>query len=296
MSPLRTVCFAVGVVATATAAVAPGTPVYSLQGGGSGLETEGDYLENKIARGVYGATGNVFGAFGAVGAAAADEAKQDYRAAKSAARAARESTRDAARSARESARESVKNVKDAAMSARDSVHIPNKIGWPFDDKTVEDAKPKLSWSGGGAKQMVVDDRHAVFKFLSNPNNVFVAQGVLALVFGVVHLAKYDAFVSKFAGPVCRLFGLDWAAGAVGPHVKLVGAYLAGVLVSDVLAYKSNSAGFKRGKIWHEMGSCIAISAVCITDLFSAEQPADVVPHAIVAFLFAAWYSYLSKQY
>lgn len=49
---------------------------------------------------------------------------------------------------------------------RDSVHIPNKIGWPFDDKTVEDAKPKLSWSGGGAKQMVVDDRHAVVSITS----------------------------------------------------------------------------------------------------------------------------------
>ena len=30
--------------------------------------------------------------------------------------------------------------------------------------------------------------------------------------------------------------------------RLVGAYLIGVLVSDVLAYKSNSAGFKRGKV------------------------------------------------
>lgn len=30
--------------------------------------------------------------------------------------------------------------------------------------------------------------------------------------------------------------------------RLVGAYLAGVFVSDVLAYKSNSAGFKRGKV------------------------------------------------
>lgn len=30
--------------------------------------------------------------------------------------------------------------------------------------------------------------------------------------------------------------------------RLVGAYLAGVFLSDVLAYKSNSAGFKRGKV------------------------------------------------
>jgi len=28
----------------------------------------------------------------------------------------------------------------------------------------------------------------------------------------------------------------------------VGAYLAGVVLSDALAYKSNSAGFKRGKV------------------------------------------------
>ncbi len=35
--------------------------------------------------------------------------------------------------------------------------------------------------------------------------------------------------------------------------RLVGAYLAGVFLSDALAYKSNSAGFKRGKVrWNKL--------------------------------------------
>ena len=39
--------------------------------------------------------------------------------------------------------------------------------------------------------------------------------------------------------------------------RLVGAYLAGVFLSDMLAYKSNSAGFKRGKVgWHARGRSV----------------------------------------
>lgn len=100
---------------------------------------------------------------------------------------------------------------------RDSVHIPGKIGWPFEEKVVEEP-PKLSWIGG-AKKVVEDERHAVCKFMSNPNNAFVAQGVVALVFGALHLAKYDEFVGKLADPLCKLVGLDWAVGSLGPHMK-----------------------------------------------------------------------------
>lgn len=64
------------------------------------METKGDYLENKIARGVYGSidttTKGVVGVFGL----AADEAERANKAAKA-----------AAKSARESARESVKHVR-----------------------------------------------------------------------------------------------------------------------------------------------------------------------------------------
>eukprot|EP00903_Cladosiphon_okamuranus_P006704 g6543.t1 len=260
-------------VAATASATAPGSRVYSLQGGGSGMETKGDYMENKIARGVYGAFG-----------AAADEAKQANKVAK-----------DAANKAAKQARDSVQHVKDAAKSARDSVHIPSKIGWPFEDKVVEEQKQKLSWIGGATKKAVTDERHAVCTFIGNPNNAFVAQGVVALVFGLLHLAKYDEFVGKLADPLCKLVGLDWAAGTLGPHMKLVGAYLAGVFLSDMLAYKSNSAGFKRGKIWHEMGTSIAISAVCIMELLG-DKPADIAPHTVAAVLFAAWYTYLSQQY
>ncbi|CAB1098743.1 unnamed protein product [Ectocarpus sp. CCAP 1310/34] len=275
MAPMRAACLIAGLAASSTAVHVPESPVYSLQGGGSGLETKGDYLENKIARGVYGSIDTtakgVVGVFGL----AADEAKQANKAAHA-----------AARSARESARESVKHV-------RESVHIPTKIGWPFEEKAPE-PEPKMSWVGG-AKQVVADERTALKKFFGNPNNAFVAQGVTALLFGGLHLAKYDQFVGKLAQPLCSLFGLEWGPGTVGPYMKLMGAYLLGVFFSDVLAYKSNSAGFKRGKIWHEMGSCIAISALCITQMFS-ETPADVVPHAIAAFVFAGWYGYLSQQY
>lgn len=52
---------------------------------------------------------------------------------------------------------------------------------------------------------------------------------------------------------------------------------------------------RRKQIWHEMGTSIAISAVCIKELFS-DKPADIVPHTIAAVLFAAWYAYLSQQY
>jgi len=76
------------------------------QGGASGLEQEGDYIENKIARGIYGGTGKVFGAFGSVAHTAADEAKQANKAAK-----------DAANKAARQARDSVKHVKDAARDA-----------------------------------------------------------------------------------------------------------------------------------------------------------------------------------
>ncbi len=49
------------------------------------------------------------------------------------------------------------------------------------------------------------------------------------------------------------------------------------------------------QIWHEMGTCLAISVVCIKDLLS-DKPADIVPHAVAAVLFAGWYAYLSQQY
>ncbi|CAM9663340.1 unnamed protein product [Laminaria digitata] len=65
----KSLCFAAGVVvASAAASIGPGSSVYSLQGGGSGMEQGGDYVENKIARGLQG----VFGA-------AADEAKHGNR-------------------------------------------------------------------------------------------------------------------------------------------------------------------------------------------------------------------------
>lgn len=101
---------------------------------------------------------------------------------------------------------------------RDSVHIPGKIGWPFEDKVVEEQRPKLTWIGG-AKKVVQDERHAVAKFVGNPNNAFVSQGIVALVFGGLHLAKYDEFVGRLAEPLCKLVGLDWAVGSVGPHMK-----------------------------------------------------------------------------
>lgn len=49
---------------------------------------------------------------------------------------------------------------DPPLLPRDSVHIPSKIGWPFEDKVVEEPKPKLSWIGG-ARKVVEDERHAV---------------------------------------------------------------------------------------------------------------------------------------
>jgi len=82
------------------------SPPSPRQGGASGLEQEGDYIENKIARGIYGGTGKVFGAFGSVAHTAADEAKQANKAAK-----------DAANKAARQARDSVKHVKDAARDA-----------------------------------------------------------------------------------------------------------------------------------------------------------------------------------
>lgn len=75
------------------------SPPSPRQGGASGLEQDGDYIENKIARGIYGA-------FGAVAHTAADEAKLANKAAK-----------DAANKAARQARDSVKHVKDAARDA-----------------------------------------------------------------------------------------------------------------------------------------------------------------------------------
>ncbi|CAM9194393.1 unnamed protein product, partial [Ectocarpus sp. 4 AP-2014] len=223
MAPMRVAWLVAGLAASSTAVHVPESSVYSVQGGGSGLETKGDYLENKIARGVYGSIDTTTKGVGSVFGLAADEAKQANKAAHA-----------AARSARESAKESVKHV-------RESVHIPTKIGWPFEEKAPEPER-KISWIGGA------NERTALTKFFGNPNNAFVAQGVTALLFGGLHLAKYDQFVGKLAQPLCSLFGLKWWAGTVGPYMKLTGAYLLGVFFSDVVAYKSNSAGFKRGKV------------------------------------------------
>lgn len=46
-----------------------------------------------------------------------------------------------------------------AHESRESVHIPSKIGWPFEEKAPE-PQPKMSWIGG-AKQVVADERNAV---------------------------------------------------------------------------------------------------------------------------------------
>eukprot|EP00904_Undaria_pinnatifida_P007032 jgi/Undpi1/3459/HiC_scaffold_16.g06831.m1 len=254
MAPMKSLYFAVGITAAAAAASAgPSSSVYSLQGGGSGMEQGGDYMENKIARGLHG----VFGA-------AADEAKHAN-----------------------------KHIKGAAKSARESV----KIGRPFEGKgEVVKAPSKLSWVGGAAPEPV-KEKHPMCKFLSDPNHAFVAQGIVACVFGGLHILKYDEFSAKLAEPLCNLIGVKFGAvTAVLPHVKLVGAYLVGVLVSDVLAYKSNSAGFKRGKVWHEMGTGIALSLVCIKELLSSDVPADMVPHCVAAVVFAAWYTFLSREY
>ncbi|CAM9881486.1 unnamed protein product [Scytosiphon promiscuus] len=271
MAPMKSACFAIGLVASAAGkVVVPGSAVYNLQGGASGLETDGDYIENKIARGVYGSTEQVAKGVQSVFGVAADEAKHAQRMATSAARSTRDSARETARNVKGAAR-------DAASSARGSVHMPNKVGWPFE------------------KEEIVDDRHAVTKFFQNPNNAFVAQAVTAAVFGGLHIAKYVEFINQFTSPVSRALGLDYAAGAFGPHVRVVGAFLVGMLVSDVFAYKSISAGFKRGKIWHEMVSCISIAAVCLGELFT-DKPADMIPHAIAAAVFAGWYTYLSQEY
>lgn len=39
--------------------------------------------------------------------------------------------------------------------------------------------------------------------------------------------------------------------------RIVGAYLVGTLVSDIIAYKSTSAGFKRGKVRNESYTVVA---------------------------------------
>ncbi|CAM9738457.1 unnamed protein product, partial [Laminaria digitata] len=140
------------------------------------------------------------------------------------------------------------------------------------------------------------ERCVQVKFLRDPNHAFVAQGIVALVFGTLHLLKYDEFIAKLAEPLSNLIGVKSGAAAHGhPYIKLVGAYLVGVLVSDVVAYKSTSAGFKRGKVWHEMGSGIALSLVCLKELFSSDAPADMVPHCLAAVVFAAWYTFLSQN-
>ena len=105
------------------------------------MEQGGDYMENKIARGLQGA-------FGAAG----DEAKHANRYIK-----------DAAKTARGSVRESGKHVKGAAKSARESVNFAGKIGWPFEDSKAAEGKAapaKLSWVGG-ARDEAAKERHAV---------------------------------------------------------------------------------------------------------------------------------------
>lgn len=61
---------------------------------------------------------------------------------------------------------------------------------------------------------------AQVKFLGNPNNAFLAQGLVALVFGGLHVLKYEEFGSKVAEPLCNLIGAKFGeVSAVLPHIK-----------------------------------------------------------------------------
>lgn len=101
------------------------------------METDGDYIENKIARGVYGSTEQVAKGVSSVFGIAADEAKHAGKYAKSAARSTRESARDAARNVKGAARDAASTARYVCVSIQHHFGIE---GWKC--STIKNPTPK----------------------------------------------------------------------------------------------------------------------------------------------------------